>query len=99
MEYKDYKDEWEDFFSTPMRFSFNSCSMDLARISDQDAEDLAESLTEHLISNFAHKNSRGRFHIFSNLSNWATQYVRKELFDKCVALINKSREEDKKNDE
>ena len=97
MNYEDYKDEWEDFFSTPMRFSFNSCAMDIARISDQDAEDLAESLTEHLISNFAHKNSRGRFHIFSNFSNWATQFVRKELFDKSVALIEKSREEDKKN--
>ena len=95
MNYEDYKQEWEEFFTTPMRFSFNSCSMDLARISDQEAEDLAEALTKHLISNFAHKNSRGRFHIFSNLSNWATQYVRKELCDKCVALIEKSRKEDK----
>lgn len=95
MEYEDYKQEWEDFFTTQMRFAFNSVSIDISRVSDEDAEDLAESLTEHLITNFAHKYSYGRFHLFMVVTDWANQFIRHDLFEKSKALIEKTRKDDK----
>ena len=96
MEYQDYKQEWEDFFTTPMRFSFNSASMDLARLSDEEAEDLANYLVGKVIDKFAHELASGRYFKYWVFSDWADAFVRKDLFEKSVALINKSREEDKK---
>ena len=95
MEYKDYKDEWEEFFTAQMRFAFNSCSIDLARVSDEDSLVLAESLTEHLITNFAHKNSYGRYHRFIVITNWANEFIRRDILEKSKALIEKTREDDK----
>lgn len=97
MNYEDYKQEWEDFFTTPMRFSFNSASMDLARLSDEDAGELANYLVSKVIDKFAHALASGRYFKYWVYSDWADEFVRKELFDQSVALINKSREEDKKN--
>ena len=95
MEYEDYKQEWEDFFTTPMRFSFNSASMDLARLSDEDAGELANYLVSKVIDKFAHEMASGRYFKYWVFSDWADQFVREELFQKSVALIEKSREEDK----
>ena len=95
MNYEDYKQEWEDFFTTPMRFSFNSASMDLARLSDEDAGELANYLVSKVIDKFAHEMASGRYFKYWVFSDWADQFVREELFQKSVALIEKSREEDK----
>lgn len=95
MNYEDYKQEWEDFFTTPMRFSFNSASMDLARLSDEDAGELANYLTGKVIDKFAHEMSSGRYFKYWVFSDWADQFVREDLFQKSKALIEKSREEDK----
>ena len=95
MNYEDYKQEWEDFFTTPMRFSFNSASMDLARLSDEDAGDLANYLVSKVIDKFAHEMASGRYFKYWVFSDWADQFVREELYQKSVALIEKSREEDK----
>ncbi len=97
MQYEDYKQEWEDFFTTPMRFSFNSASMDLARLSDEDAGDLANYLVSKVIDKFAHEMASGRYFKYWVFSDWADQFVREELYQKSKALIEKSREEDKKN--
>ena len=97
MQYEDYKQEWEEFFSTPMRFSFNSASMDLGRLSDEDPEDIAHVLVQKVITKFCNGMSSGRYYKYFVIDNWCQQFVRQELFDKCVALIKKSREEDKKN--
>ena len=96
MQYEDYKQEWEDFFTTPMRFSLNSASMDLARLSDEDAGELANYLASKVIDKFAHEMSSGRYFKYWVFSDWADQFVREELFQKSKALIEKSREEDKK---
>ena len=95
MEYQDYKQEWEDFFTTPMRFSFNSASMDLARLSDEDAGELANYLVSKVIDKFAHEMASGRYFKYWVFSDWADQFVREELYQKSKALIEKSREEDK----
>lgn len=95
MQYEDYKQEWEDFFTTPMRFSFNSASMDLACLSDEDAGELANYLVSKVIDKFAHEMSSGRYFKYWVFSDWADQFVREELYQKSVALIEKSREEDK----
>ena len=95
MEYQDYKQEWEDFFTTPMRFSFNSASMDLARLSDEDAGELANYLVSKVIDKFAHEMASGRYFKYWVFSDWADQFVREDLFQKSKALIEKSREEDK----
>ena len=95
MNYEDYKQEWEDFFTTPMRFSFNSASMDLARLSDEHAGDLANYLVSKVIDKFAHEMASGRYFKYWVFSDWADQFVREELYQKSVALIEKSREEDK----
>lgn len=96
MNYEDYKQEWEEFFTTPMRFSFNSASMDLARLSDEDAGELANFLVNKVIDKFAHEMAHGRYFKYWVFSDWADAFVRQELFEKSVALINKSREDDKK---
>ncbi len=98
MNYEDYKEEWEDFFTSPMRYSLNSASMDLARLSDDDAEDLANYLVGKVIEKFAHEMSSGRYFKYFVFSDWAVAFVRKDLFEKSVALINRSREEDKNNE-
>lgn len=98
MNYEDYKEEWEDFFTSPMRYSLNSASMDLARLSDDDAEDLANYLVGKVIEKFAHESSSGRYFKYFVFSDWADAFVRKDLFEKSVALINRSREEDKNNE-
>lgn len=95
MNYEDYRQEWEDFFTSPMSFSLNSASMDIARLSDDDAEDLANYLVGKVIDKFAHELSAGRYFKYFVFSDWADAFVRKVLFEKSVALINRSREEDK----
>lgn len=97
MEYEYYKQEWEEFFSTPMRFSFNSASMDLARLSDEDAGELANEIVCKLIDKFAHEMSSGIYFKYWAFSDWADEFVREDLYKKSKALIEKSREEDKKN--
>ena len=98
MNYEDYKEEWDDFFTSPMRYSLNSASMDLARLSDDDAEDLANYLVGKVIEKFAHELSSGRYFKYFVFSDWADAFVKKDLFEKSVALINRSREEDKNNE-
>lgn len=95
MEYQDYKQEWEDFFTTQMRFAFNSATIDMSRVSDEEPLDLAEAIVTRLITNFADKNSFGRFHRAMVVNDWADQFVRKDLIDKAIALIEKTRKDDK----
>lgn len=94
MEYQDYKDEWEAFFTTQMRFAVNSASIDMSRVSDEDAEDIAERIVGKLIDNFAHKRSYGRFHLYMVINDWANQFVKTELFEHSKALIEKTRKDD-----
>ena len=96
MEYQDYKQEWEDFFTTQMRFAFNSATIDMSRVSDEEPLDLAEAIVSRLITNFANKNSFGRFHRAMVVNEWADQFVRKDLIERAIALIEKTREEAKK---
>ena len=95
MEYQDYKFEWEEFFTTPLRFAFNSASIDMSRVSDEPDDDLADSITSKLIEKFAHKYSYGRSHLYMVVGDWANQFVRKDLFEKSKALIEKTRKDDK----
>ena len=95
MEYQDYKQEWDDFFTTPMRFAFNSATIDMSRVSDEEPLDLAEAIVSRLITNFANKNSFGRFHRAMVVNEWADQFVRKDLIERAIALIEKTRKEDK----
>ena len=95
MEYQDYKQEWEDFFTTQMRFAFNSATIDMSRVSNEEPLDLAEAIVTRLITNFADKNSFGRFHRAMVVNDWADQFVRKDLIDKAIALIEKTRKDDK----
>ena len=92
MEYRDYKDEWENFFSSPMRVSFNSASMDLGRLSDEDPEDIAHVLVQKVITKFCNGLSSGRYYKYFVIDSWCQQYVRQELFNKCIELIKKERE-------
>ncbi|MBR5990929.1 MAG: hypothetical protein IK034_03745 [Bacilli bacterium] len=94
MEYQDYKQEWEDFFTTPMRFSFNSATIDMSRVSDEEPLDLAEAIVSRLITNFANRNSFGRFHRAMVVNEWADQFVRKDLIERAIALIEKTRKDD-----
>lgn len=96
MEYNDYKDEWEGFFTTQMRFAFNSASIDMSRVSDEEPLELAEAIVSRLITNFAHKNSFGRYYRFSVINDWADRFMRKDLIDKAIALIEKTRKDDQK---
>ena len=95
MEYQDYKFEWEEFFTTQMRFAFNSATIDMSRVSNEEPLDLAEAIVTRLITNFADKNSFGRFHRAMVVNDWADQFVRKDLIEKAIALIEKTRKDDK----
>ena len=97
MNYEDYKQEWEEFFTTPMLFAYNSCAIDIARVSDDDSDDLAHELSQKLIRKFCNGISSGRYYKYYVLDDWANQYVRKDLFDRAKELIEKTRREDKKN--
>ena len=96
MEYNDYKDEWEGFFTTQMRFAFNSASIDMSRVSDEEPLELAEAIVSRLITNFAHKNSFGRYYRFSVINDWVDRFMRKDLIDKAISLIEKTRKDDQK---
>ena len=95
MEYQDYKQDWEDFFTTQMRFAFNSATIDMSRVSDEEPLDLAEAIVSRLITKFAHKNSFGRYHRYMVVEEWAEQFVHKDLIDRAIALIEKTRKDDK----
>lgn len=93
MEYKDYKKEWEDFYDMTKRFALSSVSIDLAKLSCINATDLATDLARKIIENFAYTLSHGRYYKYFVLSEWANQFVRKDLIDKSKELIEKTRKD------
>lgn len=94
MEYKDYKKEWNEFFDTNKLLAFGSASIDLSRLSCVNSTDLATDLTRKVIEKFAYTLSHGRYYKYFVLSEWANQFVRKDLIDRAKELIEKTRKDD-----
>lgn len=94
MNYNDYKKEWETFYDSQMRLAFGSASIDLSRLSCVNSTDLATDLTRKVLEKFAYTLSHGRYYKYFVLSEWANQFVRKDLIDRAKELIEKTRKDD-----
>lgn len=94
MRYEDYKKEWETFYDGQLRLAFGSASIDLSRLSCVNSTDLATDITRKVLEKFAYTLSHGRYYKYFVLSEWANQFVRKDLIDRAKELIEKTRKDD-----
>ena len=94
MRYEDYKKDWENFYDEHKRLAFLSASIDLSRLSCVNPTDLATDLTRKVIEKFSYTLSHGRYYKYFVLSEWANQFVRKDLVDRAKELIEKTRKDD-----
>lgn len=93
MRYEDYKKEWEEFYDMTKRFAVSSVSIDLAKLSCINADDLANDLVRKIIEKFAYTFSHGRYYKYFVMTDWANQFVRNDIFTRSKELIEKTRKD------